>query len=98
MTKIIGRKFSIGLGKETTRGTAVTSAYFIPKMELSIDDKVNVINDDSSIGVIEDAITSDITGKYSEGSISGRVYDKSFGLILLCLDTKMVENPNFSAS
>lgn len=83
MTKIIGRKFSIGLGKETTRGTAVTSAYFIPKMELSIDDKVNVINDDSSIGVIEDAITSDITGKYSEGSISGRVYDKSFGLILL---------------
>lgn len=83
MTKIIGRKFSIGLGKETTRGTAVSAAYWIPKMELSIDDKINYTVDDSSIGVIEDAITQDITSKYAEGSIGGRVYDKSFGLILL---------------
>jgi len=83
MTKVIGRKFSVGLGKETTRGTAVAAAYWIPKMDFSLDDKINYAVDDSSIGVIEDSISQDITGKYSEGSIGGRVYDKSFGLILL---------------
>lgn len=83
MTKIIGRKFSIGLGKETTRGTAAAAGFWMPKMDFSLDDKVNYAIDDSSIGVIEDAISQDITGKYSEISIGGRVYDKSFGLILL---------------
>lgn len=83
MSKAIGRKFSIGLGKETSRGTAVSSAFWVPKMNLSIDDKINYAVDESSIGVIEDAIGQDITSKFSEGTLEGRVYDKSFGLILL---------------
>jgi len=83
MTKIIGRKFNIGLGKETARGTTVAAAFWIPKMDLDIDDKIDFATDDSSIGVIEDAISQDITKKYSEIAIGGRVYDKSFGLILL---------------
>lgn len=83
MTKIIGRKFSIGLGKEATRGTAVAAAYFIPKTDLTVDDKINIVTDDSSIGVIEDAIGQDVIQTYSEATIGGLVYDKSFGLILL---------------
>lgn len=35
MTLHIGRKFSIALAKETTRGTAAPAAYWVPKMELS---------------------------------------------------------------
>lgn len=83
MSKTIGRKFSVGLAKETSRGTAVAAAFWIPKMEVSVDDRINYAVDDSSIGVIADAIGQDITGKYSEISIAGRVYDKSFGLVLL---------------
>lgn len=83
MTKIIGRKLSVGLGKETSRGTAVAAAFWIPKMDFSLDDKINFAVDDSSIGVIEDSINQEITSKYSELEIGGRVYDKSFGLILL---------------
>lgn len=83
MTKIIGRKFSIGLAKEATRGTAVAAAFWIPKTDLTIDDKINIVTDDSSIGVIEDAIGQDVTQTYSEGTISGLVYQTSFGLILL---------------
>lgn len=82
-TKFIGRKFSIGLAKEATRGTAVSAAFWIPKMDLSIDDRINYVVDDSSVGVIEDAVGQDITSKYAEGVISGRVYQTSFGLILL---------------
>ncbi len=83
MTKIIGRKYSVGLGKESSRGTAVAASFWIPKTDVSVDDRINYAIDDSSIGVIEDSISQDITGKYSEISIGGRVYDKSFGLILL---------------
>lgn len=83
MTKIIGRRFSVGLGKETTRGTAVSAAFWIPKTSVSVDDRINYATHDASIGVIEDAIGQDTTGKYSEVTIEGNVYDKSFGLIAL---------------
>jgi hypothetical protein len=83
MTKVIGRRFSVGIGKETTRGTSVAAAFWIPKTEVSVDDRINYAVEDSSIGVIEDSIDQDITQKYSEVSIGGMVYEKSFGLLLL---------------
>lgn len=83
MTKVIGRKFSLGIGKETVRGTSVAAAFWIPKTDVSVDDRINYAVHDASIGVIEDSIGQDITGKYSEISIGGNVYDKSFGLLLL---------------
>lgn len=83
MTKVIGRKFSVGIGKETTRGTSVAAAFWVPKTDVSVDDRINYAIEDSSIGVIEDSIDQDITSKYSEISIGGIVYEKSFGLLLL---------------
>lgn len=82
MAKFIGRKFSIGLAKESVRGTGVAAAFWIPKTDLTIDDMVNFAVDDSTIGVIEDGINQEVTGKASSGSISGRIYDTSFGLLL----------------
>jgi len=83
MTKFIGRKFSIGVGKETSRGVATAAQYWLPKVGLSIDDKINFATNESSYAVIEDSETQDITSKYSEGSIEGRVTDKGLGLLLL---------------
>lgn len=83
MTKFIGRKMSIGIGKETTRATAVTAEYWLPKTALSLDDKINFVTDDSSVGVIEDSQSQDITSKYAEGTIEGRVTDQGIGLLLL---------------
>lgn len=83
MTYFIGRKFNVGIGKESTRGTAVAASYWLPKMECAVEDKINFVMDENSIGVIEDANTQDITGKYSEGSVAGRITDSGFGLILL---------------
>lgn len=83
MTKVIGRKYSVGIGKETVRGTAVAASFWLPKTDLSVDDRINYAINDSSIGVIEDSIGQDITGKYAEISIGGLIYDKSFGLLLL---------------
>lgn len=83
MTKIIGRKFSIGIGKETTRGTAVAADFWLPKTELTHDDKIDVVVDESSIGVIENAQGQDVVQKFSEGQIKGRITDTAFGLWLL---------------
>lgn len=83
MTKVIGRKFSVGIGKESSRGTAVAASFWIPKTDVAVDDRINFAIEDVSIGVIEDAIDQDVTGKFSEITVGGNVYEKSFGLILL---------------
>lgn len=83
MTIFIGRKLSIGIGKESVRGTAVAATYWMPKMDFSVEDKVKTVVDDSSLGVIEDANSSEVVQTYSQGSFGGRVSDVSFGLILM---------------
>ena len=83
MTKFIGRKVNIGIGKESVRGTEVAATFWLPKMELTHDDKIEQVINESSVGVIEDANGADITLKMSEGSLTGRANDISFGLWLL---------------
>lgn len=83
MSKLIGRKYNIGVGKESSRGTAVAPTYWLPKLDLSFDEKIEYATDDSSVGVIEDAQGQDITKKISEGSLTGRIADTSFGMWLL---------------
>lgn len=83
MSLHIGRKYNIGIGKESARGTAVAATYWLPKMDYQIDDKINYAVNNSAVGVIEDANGQDVTSKYAEGSISGRASDTTLGLILL---------------
>lgn len=84
MTKFIGRLADIGVAKEASRGTAETSAtFFLPKVSLSIDDGIEQVVDESSIGVIEDSPNASIVSKFAEGEIEGNILDKSFGLLLL---------------
>jgi hypothetical protein len=82
MTKLIGRKFNVGIGKESTRGTAVAADYWLPKMDFSHGDKISEVVHESSIGTIHDAENSHIVEKFSEGKLKGRIADTSFGLIL----------------
>ncbi len=81
--KIIGRQVSIGLGIESTRGTAVSATHFLPRMSLTHDDKVQRVEDESSVGVIGDSIGGDVTQKYSEGEIKGRIDSETVGVVLL---------------
>lgn len=84
MTKFIGRLMDIGIAKEGTRGTAESAATFwLPKLSVTIDDKIEQAIDESSIGVIEDSPNASIVGKFAEGEIEGNILDSSFGLLLL---------------
>ena len=85
MTKGIGRLFQIGIGKETTRGTALSSAgFWIPFSELSLDEKDTKLFDEESYGVIEDSVSATIAKQWAEGTLKAPIGDAHFGLILLC--------------
>lgn len=83
MSELIKRKFNIGIGRETTRGTAVAPAFWLKLLSEDINDKIEVIASERAVGVIEDSEDQEISKKLSGGTITGEVFDRSFGLILL---------------
>lgn len=84
MSKFIGRLADIGIAKESVRGTAETTASFwLPKLSLTMDDMVEQVVDESSIGVIEDSPNAAVVGKFATGELEGNIADNSFGLLLL---------------
>lgn len=81
----IGRRINYGIAKETTRGTFVTGAFWLPWRSGSIDDKYEVLTDESTLGVIEGASGAAVAKSWSEGSLELLLRETSFGLILLSL-------------
>lgn len=79
----IGRRLSIGVAHETTRGVYKVAQYWIPKISASLDDKINTVTHDSSVGTIADAENQEVVNTYSEGSIEARASDVSMGCFLL---------------
>lgn len=84
-TKAIGRLVNLGIGKETTRGTVIAATYWLFKSELNYQEKIEQAIEESSVGVIADAVDAQIVRKWAEGSFGGNIKDKSFGLLLLSL-------------
>src|SRR5882757_7094490 len=81
--KGIGRLIQFGVAKETTRGTAISSAsYWNPWNDLTLDEKKEFAVDAQSYGVIEDSTNLTQTKKWAQGTLAGNVLDHSFGLIL----------------
>ncbi len=80
---MIGRNYKVGLGKETTRGTAIAPSIWVPKYEVTHDEKREYIVDESSIGIIAEGLSQAVVKEWAEGELSGKMGDKSFGLLLL---------------
>jgi len=98
MSKLIGRLFNVGAGREVTRGTGRAPQYWLPRTELTFDEKVDLAKDESSIGVIENQQDADVVKSYGEGTLSGIINDDSFGLILnATLGTSVTTGPTDSA-
>lgn len=85
MTKYIGRRVSVGLGKESARGTAVSATYWLPWKELNHEEKVNVVVNESAQGTIMDGVGKEITKQWGEGGFGSLIGDKHFGLVLYSL-------------
>lgn len=100
MSYHIGRRLSVGFSKETTRAqVALPVTFWLPKIALTIDDKINTVVDDSSVAVIEDAENQEIANTYSDGTIEGRANDTSLGLwILATLGTETSQSAHSGES
>ena len=85
MAKEIGRLTGVGIGKETVRGTAVAPTFFIPWAELTLEERVEKVLDNTALGVIEDSDANDTIKKWTEFSLSTKLKDEHFGLLLLSL-------------
>lgn len=83
MSEILKRRYNIGIGKETSRGTKATPKYWLKPLSEEYNDKIEVVASERAFGVIEDSEEVVVKKKYSAGKISGEVFDKSFGLFLL---------------
>lgn len=83
MSEILKRRYNIGIGKETSRGTKATPKYWLKPLSEEYNDKIEVVASERAFGVIEDSEEMVVKKKYSAGKISGEVFDKSFGLFLL---------------
>ena len=80
--KFQGRRFNIGIGRESTRGTARAVQRWLPRTELTFDEKVEHAKNESVFGVIENQTDADVVKTFAEGSISGLIDDASIGYIL----------------
>lgn len=80
-----GSRAELGIGKETTRGTAVAPTYGIRRDDLTFDDKITQAVDQSTRGIIEDAIDASKIGEIAEGEATFIIRDKSFGLWMLAM-------------
>lgn len=84
--KGIGRLGALGLAKETTRGTAITTAtYWLPYDEMSIDEKYENVVADQAFGVIENAVNEYRVKNYADGTFKLPMVDQSTGLLFLSL-------------
>lgn len=80
--KGIGRLIQVGVAKETTRGTAISSAaYWNPWNDLTLDEKKEFATDAQSYGVIEDNVNLTQVKKWSQGTLAGNIADQTVGLI-----------------
>lgn len=79
----IGRKQSIGIGKETTSGTPVSAAVWIPKLSGSFAPKITTTEDDSAFGVIDKVKDVQTVQVSTDVTFSGVLRDIYFGHILM---------------
>lgn len=78
----IGRRESVGVGKETTPGTSVAPSFWQPHLALTLDQKTTQVQNNSALGRQEDINDSAIVEEWAEGSLNGKVTDQTIGLLL----------------
>ena len=83
MTKFIGRRLSVGVGKEAIRGVGVAPTKWLNCLSFSHSDKVSKAKVDGTFGNITGGNLSLVTNKWAEGEMELEMGDSSFALMLL---------------
>lgn len=85
MTKFVGRRGTLGIGREATKGTPVTPTYWLPYATMSFHDRTNTAQEEQGMGNIADQDSFYVTLTYGEGDVEAQLYDIGIGYILSSL-------------
>lgn len=98
MTKYIGRRVNIGIAKESSRGTAVSATFWLPKTGVAFFDRALKQKSNINYGTIGAGAYAPKIREWAEGTFDSDMFDKSFGLILLAaFGTVSTSGPSDSA-
>lgn len=98
MAKFIGRRTTLGVARETTRGAGASPTYLVPFTAFSFDDRIIDARSDAGLGRLEDSEEKFVLTKYAQGDLEGEVRASSFGLLLYgMLGTLSTAGPTDSA-
>lgn len=85
MTKFVGRRGTLGVALEVTRGVPVAPAFWIPFATLSFFDKIESAREDQGMGQIADSDSFYVTMQKAEGDVEAQLYDQAIPYILSSL-------------
>lgn len=85
MTKFVGRRGTLGIAVEATRGTAVNPTYWLPYVTMSFKDTIMSAREEQGMGNIADSDSFFVTMRMGEGEVESQLYDKALGYILTSL-------------
>lgn len=86
MTKIIGRLKEVGIAKESSRGAGASPSFYLPKVNINLDNKVVKARTRASYGNIGmDGADALVAKEWAEGDLELDMHGKSFGLFLYAL-------------
>lgn len=85
MSKFVGRRGILGIGKESSRGTGVSPTEWIPRVTVSFEDKTDTAREAEGLGRIEDSDSNHVLRRFAEGDIEFEVNDRQVGMFLTSL-------------
>lgn len=85
MTKFVGRRGTLGVGRESVKGTPVVPSYWLPFVTMSFADKATSVAEEQGMGNIADQDSIYVTMTTGEGDIESQLYDQGIGYILASL-------------
>jgi len=85
MSKWIGRRESIGIGAESTRGVGVAATYWLNVLSFSFADQPTKARSEAGFGGIWGGDQAPMVYQHAEGDMEVELGDSSFGVILKAL-------------
>ena len=82
MTKFVGRRGTLGIAVESSRGTPRVPVYWMPNVLMSFKETVVTAREDQGMGNIADSDSVYVTMKMGEGEVESELYDNALGFIL----------------
>ena len=80
--QFIGRRINLGIAKEGVRGAGAVPTYWLPRTNLTFDEKAEKVISEESLGVIDDSHEAFVVSRWGEGDVEGEIKDKSMGVFL----------------